>query len=135
VTTMLSAVTTIGLLPDDADRCRAFRAARPTQRGAARDGDGHHGNASSCGLRVRPYYQYLLAEILGWLLWSATFVSLGDGVGDYLYAFIGRPDGNAIALIVLDGTLGLGWPPSDIGGSDKLDASAAKHMMSSCGHG
>jgi membrane protein DedA with SNARE-associated domain len=55
-----------------------------------------------------PYYQYLLAEIVGSLLWSATFVALGYGVGDYLYAFIGRPHGNAIVIIVLGGTLGLG---------------------------
>jgi membrane-associated protein len=42
-----------------------------------------------------PYYQYLLGEVAGALVWSSLYVLIGYGAGGYLKAFA-EPQGSAL---------------------------------------
>jgi membrane protein DedA with SNARE-associated domain len=60
--------------------------------------------AAASGL---PYYQYLLGEIVGALLWSSIFVLFGYGIGQSLSAAIGTAGAGTITLVLLVGSIAM----------------------------
>jgi len=54
-----------------------------------------------------PYYQYLLGEIAGALVWASLFVLLGYGAGGWLHALLGQPGGASLLPIALAGAAGV----------------------------